>query len=269
MSLLSNTKMELLLALDGTEEALQIILAKREETEGKFSLLDARTLIVPGKSAFFMVPAIKNSLDLFGFTAKEITHLACIAGPGSFTGLRLTFSAAAGIISGNNALIAGLKYLPLLAAGPAKFTNVPIWVVTHSRRMKVYIQGFEPLSEGESVPKELTPVLSVSVEESASIIKSYNHDKAVICGSGLIKNKPFFDDFLTENPQLEKLPERFNTPAVLDILSGADLAEFSNEMPFPMYLRGSDAEDNLEAITKKLGVSLDVARKKLKDISLV
>lgn len=261
--------MDLLLALDGTEEALQIILAKREETEEKFSLLDARTLIVPGKSAFFMVPAIKNSLDLFGFTAKEITHLACIAGPGSFTGLRLTFSAAAGIISGNNALIAGLGYLPLLAAGPAEFTDAPIWVVTHSRRLKVYIQGFEPLAEGGSVPKELTPVLPVSVEEAASIIKSFNHEKAVILGSGLLKNKSFFDEFLAANPQLKKLPERFNTPAVRDILSGADLAEFSNKMPFPLYLRGSDAEDNLEAITKKLGISLEVARKMLKDISPV
>lgn len=269
MSLLSNNKIELLLALDGTEEALQIILAKREESDQPFSLLDARTLIVPGKSAFFMVPAIKNSLDLFGFTAKEITHLACIAGPGSFTGLRLTFSAAAGIISGNDSLIAGLEYLPLLAAGPAEFTESPIWVVTHSRRMKVYIQGFESISERESVLKELTPVLPVSVEEAASLIKSYKQEKAVILGSGLLKNKSFFDDFLAANPQIKRLPERFNTPAIQDIILAADTAEFSKEMPFPMYLRGSDAEDNLEAITKKLGIPLDVARKMLKDISPV
>ncbi|MBI9111034.1 tRNA (adenosine(37)-N6)-threonylcarbamoyltransferase complex dimerization subunit type 1 TsaB [Maridesulfovibrio ferrireducens] len=269
MNLLSDNKIELLLALDGTEEALQIILAKREEPEEPFSLLDARTLVVPGRSAFFMVPAIKNALDLFGFSAKEITHLACVAGPGSFTGLRLTFSAAAGIISGNKALITGLEYLPMLAAGPAKFTRHPLWVVTHSRRMQVYIQGFEPLSEGKKNPEPLTPVLPVPVTEAVQIIESYKQERAVILGSGLLKNKAFFDDFLAANPQLKTLPKRFNRPALQDILSAADAAEFGTEMPFPMYLRGSDAEDNLEAITKKLGIPLEAARKLLKDISPV
>ncbi|OEU65883.1 MAG: tRNA N6-adenosine(37)-N6-threonylcarbamoyltransferase complex dimerization subunit TsaB [Desulfovibrio sp. S3730MH75] len=267
MNSYSDTKTDLLLALNGTEDALQIILAKREEDEDSFSLLDAQILQVPGKSAFFMIPAIKSSLDLFDYSAKEISHIACISGPGSFTGLRLTFSAAAGIVSGNNALIAGLEYLPLLAAGPAKFIKEPLWVVTHSRKMQVYIQGFNPLSGKEIFPKPLTPVLPVPAKEALDIILSYKQEKAIVFGSGLSKNKSFFDEFLADNPHLSTLPQRFNSPAISDILEFADKADFGKKMPFPLYLRGSDAEDNLEAITKKQGIPLEVARKMLKDIS--
>ena len=238
MNSYSDTKTDLLLALNGTEDALQIILAKREEDEDSFSLLDAQILQVPGKSAFFMIPAIKSSLDLFDYSAKEISHIACISGPGSFTGLRLTFSAAAGIVSGNNALIAGLEYLPLLAAGPAKFIKEPLWVVTHSRKMQVYIQGFNPLSGKEIFPKPLTPVLPVPAKEALDIILSYKQEKAIVFGSGLSKNKSFFDEFLADNPHLSTLPQRFNSPAISDILEFADKADFGKKMPFPLYLRG-------------------------------
>ncbi len=97
---LATEKKELLLAINGAEETLQIILARREEEEEAFSLLEAKKLIVPGRSVNFMIPSVRDSLELFEYEARDITRIAITAGPGSFTGLRLTFAAAAGLSAG-------------------------------------------------------------------------------------------------------------------------------------------------------------------------
>ncbi len=263
----SDDKQDLLLAINGAEEALQIILARREDEDEPFTLLESKTLVVPGRSVNFIIPSIRDSLNLFGHTPGEISRIALTAGPGSFTGLRLTFSAAAGIIAGNNGQIAPMEYLPILAKGAAGTTDNPVWVITHSRRMKVYIQGFEKIKDKTSKIKPLTPPLPVSVEEAVEVIKSFNQKKAVVVGSGLIKNKNWFDTFFADNQQFQKLPARFNTPAAQDILEAALHAEYSSEMPVPMYLRGSDAEENLEEITRKRGISLEAARKQLEHVT--
>lgn len=267
MSSFSEETNDLLLAINGAEESLQIILARREEDDEPYSIFDSRTLIVPGRSVNFIVPSIHDSLNMFGHSAKDISRIALTAGPGSFTGLRLTFSAAAGIIAGNNGLIAGMEYLPILAKSAALTTGLPVWTITHSRRMKVYVQGFEQINKETFELNPLTPPLPVSVEEAVEVIKSFNQEDAVVVGTGLVKNKTFFDSFLAENPQFQTMPQRFNTPDAQDILSAAQNAQYSREMPMPMYLRGSDAEENLEAITRKSGIPLETARKILEHVT--
>lgn len=266
MSTPVDEKKDLLLAINGTEESLQIIIAKRNGEDEPYTLLEAKTLVVPGRSVNFMVPSIHDSLKLFGYKAADISRIALAAGPGSFTGLRLTFAGAAGISAGSGCPVGALEYLPIIAKGAAAVSGLPVWAVTHSRRMQVYLQGFEAVGKnGELNP--ITPPLPLKVQEAVEVILSYKQEKAVLAGTGLVKNKAFFDEFLTDNPQYSALPERFNSPAVQDILDAAEQADYTGEMPMPMYLRGSDAEENLEDITSKRGISLEEARERLKDIT--
>ena len=263
---LETEKEDLLLAINGTEETLQIILARREESEEPYSLLEAKKLVVPGRSVNFMIPSIRDSLKLFGYEAGDISRIALTAGPGSFTGLRLTFAAAAGLSAGNGCPVAAMDYLPILAKGAALVSGLPVWAVTHSRRMQVYLQGFETLNEDGTLTP-MTPPLPVTVQEAVEVILSYKQERAVLLGSGLLKNKAFFDKFLTEHSQYSAMPKRFNVPAEQDMLDVAVSADYSKEMPMPMYLRGSDAEENLEAITRKRGISLESAKEQLKNIT--
>ncbi|WP_432735643.1 tRNA threonylcarbamoyladenosine biosynthesis protein TsaB [Maridesulfovibrio sp. FT414] len=271
MSSFFEEKPDLLLAVNGAEETLQIILAMREDEDEPYRMLEARSLIVPGRSVNFLIPSIRDSLNLFGCTPSDITRLALTAGPGSFTGLRLTFSAIAGIMSGitaeNKGLVADMEYLPVLARGAAQTSGLPVWTITHSRRMQVYLQGFDPLGPEDITPKPITPPLPVSVHEAAQVIDSYGQDKAAVTGTGIRKNSTFFDGFLTDNPGLLVMPERFNTPAPEDIIMAASHAAYGREMPMPMYLRGSDAEENLAEITGKRGIPLDEAKKRIAHIT--
>ncbi|WP_027721394.1 tRNA (adenosine(37)-N6)-threonylcarbamoyltransferase complex dimerization subunit type 1 TsaB [Maridesulfovibrio zosterae] len=267
MSSFSENKNDLLLAINGTEESLQIIIARREDEDEQYELIESKTLVVPGRSVNFIIPSIRDSLNLFGCTAADVSRVALAAGPGSFTGLRLVFSAAAGLIAGNGAKIAAMEYLPLIAKGPATVKNLPVWAVTHSRRMKVYIQGFEQLDSETDILSALTPPLPVSVEEAVQLIKSFKQPKALVAGSGLSRNKAFFDEFFAETSDFIKMPSIFNTPQAHDILDAALHAEYSDTMPVPMYLRGSDAEENLEYIAGKSGIPLDEARKRLAHVT--
>ncbi|WP_320009084.1 tRNA (adenosine(37)-N6)-threonylcarbamoyltransferase complex dimerization subunit type 1 TsaB [Maridesulfovibrio sp.] len=266
MSIPLEEKNDLLLAINGTEETLQIILARRENEDEPYSLLETKSLVVPGRSVNFMIPSIHDSLKLFGYKATDISRIAIAAGPGSFTGLRLTFAGVAGISAGNGCPVGALEYLPIIAKGAALVSKLPVWAVTHSRRMQVYLQGFEAISENIKLTA-ITPPLPLTVQKAAEVILSYKQEKAVLAGTGLTKNKVFFDAFLAENSQYSAMPERFNFPDVRDILEAAEQADYSEEMPVPMYLRGSDAEENLEAIASKFGIPLEKARERLKNVT--
>ncbi|WP_419780390.1 tRNA (adenosine(37)-N6)-threonylcarbamoyltransferase complex dimerization subunit type 1 TsaB [Maridesulfovibrio sp.] len=266
MSIPLEENVELLLVINGTEETLQIILAKRDDVDEPYSLLEAKTLVVPGRSVNFMVPSIHDSLKLFGYKAADISRIALFAGPGSFTGLRLTFAGAAGISAGNGCPVAAMEYLPIIAKGAALVSGLPVWAVTHSRRMQVYLQGFEAVGENGELTS-ITPPLPLKVQEAVEVILSYKQEKAVLAGTGLVKNKAFFDEFIAGHSQYSAMPQRFNVPEVHDVLDAAGQADYLDEMPIPMYLRGSDAEENLEAITRKRGITLETARERLKDIT--
>ncbi len=271
MSSFFEERPDLLLAINGTEETLQIVIAHREDEDDPYTMLEEKRLIVPGRSVNFMIPSVRDSLNLFGCTAKDFSRVAITAGPGSFTGLRLTFAAAAGLVAGicdeDKGLISAMEYLPILARGAAQVSGLPVWTVTHSRRMQVYLQGFEPLADDEITPTPITPPLPVSVQEAAEVITSYKQEQAALVGTGLVKNKSFFDEFLSGNAQLAAVPERLNTPDAKDIILAASYAEYGREIPIPMYLRGSDAEENLESITRKSGIPFEEARKRLAHIT--
>lgn len=271
MSSFFDEKPDLLLAVNGTEETLQIIIAQREDEEEPYSLLEAKKLVVPGRSVNFLVPSIRDSLKLFGCTAADISRVAICSGPGSFTGLRLTFAAAAGLVAGITAegkgLIGAMEYLPVLARAAALVSGAPVWAITHSRRMQVYLQGFHTINEGEVTPAPITPPLPVTVQEAIEVITSYGQDSAALVGTGLVKNKAFFQEFLANNGHFHVMPENFNTPGAKDIIAAASHLDYGREIPTPMYLRGSDAEENLESITRKRGISFEEAKKQLAHIT--
>lgn len=263
MSKLNMDYEELLLIINGAELELQIMLAAREEDEELFEMLSCQTLRIPKQTVAFMIPAIEGMLHLLGFEACEINKVACVKGPGSFTGLRLALAAAIAIAEVNTAPIAGLEYLPLLASGPCSFIDAPLWIITHARRAQVYIQGFQPLDGNGMAQPPITPPLPVTTEEAAGIMAEKTPDKIYLAGSGLRKNKSFFDELSKTRKNLVLLPKIFDTPTPAALLNAAENSCYGFDFPEAMYLRGSDAEENLAIITGKRGMSEEEARKRL------
>lgn len=244
--------------MGGTEERLQMVLGL--PTPDGCRMIASREWTVPGESVRFLVPGLKETLDSFGYTVADIDRIACVRGPGSFTGLRLVLAAAEGLAAGSGAKLSGIDYLPLLASGPAPILAGPLHVLTYARRGLVYLQSF-------SAPtlEELIPLAALTLEESATAIAEIG-TTAVLMGSGLRKNSDFYSDLEASNPGYTLLPSLWDNVAPELLLKTALEADYTDASIEPVYVRATDAEANLPFIAKKRGLDPKEAQKRLAEL---
>lgn len=244
--------------MSGPEERLQLVLG--EPGPDGFRLLASREWTVPGQSIRFLVPGLDETLRSFGIGMEAVAKIACVRGPGSFTGLRLVLAAAEGLAAGRDLPLAGLDYLELLAQGTARLVSGPLHVLTYARRGLVYLQSFDAPS---GTP--LGPVDALSLEDAASRMAEHG-ESAHLMGTGLRKNPDFFAALATDNPGYTLLDAQWDNPSPQVLLDAAARAGFARESIEPVYVRATDAEDNLPTIARKRGLDPDEARKRLHEL---
>ncbi|WP_338670088.1 tRNA (adenosine(37)-N6)-threonylcarbamoyltransferase complex dimerization subunit type 1 TsaB [Pseudodesulfovibrio methanolicus] len=250
---------DLTLVMAGAEERLQLVLG--QPGLGGLTLLASRQWTVPGQSVRFLMPGLKSVLDEFGLDTSVLKRIACVRGPGSFTGLRLVLAAAEGVAAGLHLPLAGLDYLPLLAAGPGPLLTGPLHVLTYARRGLVYMQSFRCPDLDV-----IAPLDALTLEQAGQRMADIGPE-AHLMGTGLRKNPAFFEDFFEAEPGYAPLDAAFDNPAPERLLAAADQAAFSGESIEPIYVRPSDAEANLDQIAAKRGLDPDEARRKLEALS--
>ncbi|WP_147821978.1 tRNA (adenosine(37)-N6)-threonylcarbamoyltransferase complex dimerization subunit type 1 TsaB [Salidesulfovibrio onnuriiensis] len=246
----------LLLVLNGCEERLQFALG-RTRPDGGHDLLASRQWTVPGQSVKYLVPGVAGTLESLALGPEHIHRIACTRGPGSFTGMRLVLAAAMGLAAGGNLQVAGLDYLPLLASGPMQLLEGTLHVLTYARRGQVYVQSFD--SSGGA---PLCPPRAVKIDEAVEHVRAHD-PHAALMGTGLRKNPEAIAALLADMPSLRALDALWDNPTPETLLTQAEAASFATGDIEPMYLRASDAEDNLPQIAAKRGIDPEEAKKKL------
>lgn len=254
----SRNASSLLLAMSGTEERLQFVLGRPGDTG--YTVLASREWTVPGESIRFLTPGIQETLRSMNLDVADIERIACTRGPGSFTGLRLVLAAAEGMAVGSGAQLAGMDYLSLLASGPGPLLDGVLHVLTYARRGLVYIQSY-------SAPAmtELEPLASVTLDQAATRITECAAPCYLI-GSGLRKNCDFFQEIETKLAHCTILPSRWDNPSPELLLEAASAADYSHSSIDPIYVRATDAEDNLPSIAKKRGIDPEKAKRRLTEL---
>lgn len=237
---------------------MQIVLGK--PGPNGLTLLASRQWAVSGQFIKFLAPGLKKILNEFGVGAEAIEKVACVNGPGSFTGLRITLAAAEGIAAGSRLPLAGIDYLPLLASGPSPVIRGIIHVLTYARRGLVYLQSF-------SAPelKAISQLGAFSLEEAASQISGAG-STAHLMGSGLRKNHDFFSDLAADNEGYTLVGPQWDNPSPDILLAAASTAHYSRASIDPVYARPTDAEANLPRFAIKRGIDPDEAKKRLEDL---
>jgi len=248
----------LTLALAGCEDRLQLVLG--QPGPDGCVLLASREWTVPGQSVRFLIPGLEQTLRGFGAGMESVSRIACVRGPGSFTGLRLVLAAAEGLAAGHDLPLAGIDYLPLLADGPAPVAAGLIHVVTYARRGLVYLQSF---AARHRAPQG--PVRALAVADAAAHVAAQG-GPALLLGSGLRKNLDTFTGLARSRPETTLLPPRFDAPAPQTLLEAACLARFGQASIEPVYVRPSDAEDNLPHIARQRGLDPEEAQRRLIDL---
>lgn len=253
------------LILNAAEGVIQFVITTLEDREQ--TIRTSQEWHAPSQGAELLAPALENAFSLLAVTPAHIREIACVTGPGSFTGIRLTLATATGLSLATGTLQGGIPYLPLLAAGAKEaFQAVPqgkkppnIWVATHARNNLVHIQGF---TETGAL---LTEVLVLSPEEALrEIVRVAPDTPALLLGSGITRNIEVWQSGLSELYENSRiLPASFNAPSPALLAEAAQKARYSAFDVAPLYVRASDAEENLAHIAGKLGLDPKAAIKRL------
>ena len=245
----------LTLILNSMEGPMQLVLAKQANAAGNsLCIADSMCWEPQGQGAETLIPNIEKFLERNGLFPASINRIACVRGPGSFTGIRLALGTALGLsrsIPGRPSL-GGIDYLPLIAATAAGENALPpgasIWALTHARRGQVHLQGFkagerlDPLGEPEGCLLEKA-ALSINA-------RSLPGAPIYLAGSGLARNREYFSANAPEAILLESPVY----PGLNALTEAAAKASYSDKPIDPLYLRVSDAEENLPYIATGLGL---------------
>ncbi|GHV52350.1 tRNA (adenosine(37)-N6)-threonylcarbamoyltransferase complex dimerization subunit type 1 TsaB [Deltaproteobacteria bacterium] len=266
----------LTLVLNAAEGPLQIVLCGANG-----HLLYGRCLDAASRGTEVLSPAIAAALSVLQKTPRDIAKIAVVRGPGSFTGLRLSVATSSGLSRVTGAKQAGmsLSYLiaresvPSLAGEDAA---AHLWTLLRARRDLLYMQAFVPDGSVAARVRALTElvVLPVSTGDAArhilAVAKEHHAKNSILAGSGVGENRDALVSGLAgkdggircafldiTRPSLETLAEESR-----DLAYGtADIA--------PLYVRASDAEDNLPQIAESIGLDPKGAVEKLYELTHV
>lgn len=221
---------------------------------GDQGVLFSKQWRAPGRASRYLSPAVGEALEFLGLTPDELGGLAVVRGPGGFTGLRMTIAFAQGLSLSAGPLLAGLDYLPLLASGPGPQLDGTLAVAVHSRMREIYVQAFscpgvEPLAGPAVLRVEDLPEALARLPGPVRLI-----------GGGLRRNDAYFAERLGETALL---PSVWDEPSPEQLARAAIDARYSTAPIRPLYLRPSDAEENLAGIAALRGLDVEEAERRL------
>lgn len=235
-----------ILVLNCAGECIQVVFGAAE------GVLFAEEIRCPGQSIVHLPTAIERGLRVLNLRVEQLGGIACVRGPGSFTGLRIAHATMYGLARPFSLPMAGLEYPALLALQTAELFAGELWVLLYARKNQVYAQGF-------TGRHTLTDIRTIPVDQVAPLLTA-RPSAVALAGNGLRKNPALLDI-----PAVTILPPHLDTPSPAVLLAAAREAAWSRQPPAPLYLRKSDAEDNLDAIAAARGIDPAEARKHIFD----
>ncbi|MDR2744563.1 MAG: tRNA (adenosine(37)-N6)-threonylcarbamoyltransferase complex dimerization subunit type 1 TsaB [Desulfovibrio sp.] len=251
------------LVLNAAEGLLQIVVTDDE------NLLCAQEWNRPKQATEILAPALREICATLRIAMGDFRRVACVRGPGSFTGIRLVLATAAALRRAGRARLAGLDYLQALAGTAAINRQLPFGVriiaLTHARRELVHFRPF--LSIGPAMPppplanaRLVTPRTAL---EAALELARGNRFPVYVCGSGLARNAAAFGG--CKDGLLVFMPECLN-PGVPALRLLARHGEYFDEDIEPAYLRPCDAAENLPHLAARQGMDGGEAAARLEEL---
>jgi tRNA threonylcarbamoyladenosine biosynthesis protein TsaB len=221
-------------------------------------VLAHETAQVTGRAAETLAPLIADVLARPGLAPAALAGLACVRGPGSFTGIRVVLATALGLSVGSGVPMAGLDYLPLLAASAARRATGVVVVVTHARTDLVCLQSF--LADDGVLPLGPPEALSVA-EAAARVAEAAAVGPLFLTGDGAERHRQLLG---AAAPLAVFLGEAGLVPDAEVLLAAASRADYGFAPVSPLYLRPCDAEENLAAFAAVRGLSPSDAADRLR-----
>jgi tRNA A37 threonylcarbamoyladenosine modification protein TsaB len=144
-------------------------------------------------------------------------------------------------------------HLRLLAHEAAQLSDEgAVLALCWSRRGQVYAQAFHRAGE-------ITPPEVIQLDAMRDFLAALPRPLRLL-GGGLRRNLAPFEALASDDTGVTLLPPLWDAPRPQSLLELAARAGFGPGPLTPVYLRASDAEDNLAAIAAGRGLSQDEAQ---------
>lgn len=251
-----------LLAINCAEDRLQLALGLHDG--GRLQLWAFQEWTAPGRANPLLAPAVQQMLTAFALAPRDLAGVACVVGPGSFTGVRMSLAFAEGLRLAAGVPLASLAYPALLARTARERLHdplAPLCVLTHARKGLCHAQIFHA---GGASDIEVLPTLRTLMELP---LTATDTAPCLLCGSALRQDATAVQELLQHQPRCSLLPDRFDHPDGPGLLAAAVAADYAHAPLPPLYLRPSDAEANLEAIALAKGMDPASARRTLTELT--
>lgn len=248
------------LILNAAEGLLQIVVTDDE------ALLCAQEWHRSERATEILAPALREIYAALGVKPGDFRRIACVRGPGSFTGIRLTLATAAALRRAGRAQVAGLNYMQALAASAVLrrglLYGAAVWVLTHARRNLVHCQPF--ISYGPQIPAQ--PLQDVELCAPAEALNRILDDAirrkqnkggpVYACGSGLARNAAIFEepDMVAGAARAMVFLPELSAPDVPALRLLARHGDYFPEDLEPLYVRPCDAVENLPHLAGRQGL---------------
>ncbi len=199
-----------------------------------------------------LAPAIKFSFQRVKRSVNEIAYIACVSGPGNFTGLRIGLATSSALSRALGAKQAGLDYLQCLAANAPSRHGEKTLVLVKARSGFAFAGQF--ITDSEGVPQIEKPAHLVLVEKiNQEAIGGYSF----LVGSAT--------ELLPSSFACPPAPLNI-VPAISSLIKCASLVDWdqadSTDIP-PVYMRECDAVENIEHIALLQGMDPLLVQKEL------
>ena len=241
------------LILNACESTLQIGVTHDEEP------LCFQQWHIPKQATEILAPALASIFDNLHLKPAKIRRIACVNGPGSFTGIRLVLATAAALSRVNKAQLAAINYMQALATSLAMRAalsyGTKIYVLTRARRDLVHFQEF--VSFSMQIPAQA--IMGVMLVKPSIALKSIEPVNSYVCGSALGQYPELFEPVRTGEgpkgaPNARVFPELVNPDwAALRLL--ARHGDYFHRDLEPFYVRQCDALENVERLAGQGGMT--------------
>lgn len=256
------------LILNAAEGRIQFVIAQSEAlaADQNETILFAEDIAAPSRGTELLPPALHDALSRLELCPDDVRRVACVQGPGSFTGLRLVLAFAAALRRATGAQLAGLNYLQAIAASLPILPGMPsrCRMMTHARRDLVHVQDFRlPDVSSTELPIPDGFYAAPSMVELSDAL-GHLEAPALLLGSGLDRNAATLHDGACRAGLFPLYNAGHPSPAGL--LRLAQAAHYGPDDLEPLYLRPCDAVENLPHIARKRGDDPDAVVAKLQEL---
>ena len=196
--------------------------------------------INPKTHSVNLLPMVNQALDDASITINELDRIACVVGPGSFTGVRIGVSTVKGLAHGFSTPCVPVDALEAMAWGAAEFEGI-ICAIQDARAGQVYAALFSNQADGMIRLMEDKPI---GIDELLHSITEAAYERVLFIGDGVPVHESAIRGKLGGNAVIPPPHLIYLRPSSVALLGSRPNQLLKYNELMPMYLRKPSAERN-------------------------